>query len=609
MFKRLPLFAAVLLLGIGTTTAISEREISKLISGVERAQKKVSSTVDRLARLTSEIEFLESEALSLHEQLQSKADMANEAYNRTERIQLIRALQRDQRALALATTHIEHQQAHLSDAEERVAQRVSELNTAHERLAAAMGIEYKPMVIEQLLPPEPVVETPDPLPDVAEMETPLIDIPDADDPIDDAPPAPKPISTPEPAAAVQAAPPAEAGPKPIVWQVLEPTAPKPPATTPEPPKAATPDVATPEVEAPEVEEAEITTPEIEAPEVEEPEITTPEVEAPEIEAPQVEAPEITTPEVEAPEVATPEVEVPEVEVPEIEAPEVEVPELKPRPIKAIGFLPVNTFNSMNNVFDNAPPASTTNDLNEPPIDDAMATEDLSAVDDAPEVAVIDGDKPAEQLDDMTETIVVDIKPDMPVISAVEPQSKKKKPPKKFVYTFNPEAGANSGTKAGNGNTTQLDNFEHIHTWAIDKSGSRGEVQADNNRLILTYNVNRPPPKNKCIVSRQMREALSNHDAIILDVEQESAAPARIAMAIVTRNNKSYYESTTVTLKPGMNKALTFDLTNDTFKCEASDWLHTASVREVDRILKIMFLVYVKGEGRTAFSDLRSRPAE
>lgn len=59
----------------------------------------------------------------------------------------------------------------------------------------------------------------------------------------------------------------------------------------------------------------------------------------------------------------------------------------------------------------------------------------------------------------------------------------------------------------------------------------------------------------------------------------------------------------------MNKALTFDLTNDTFKCEASDWLHTASVREVDRILKIMFLVYVKGEGRTAFSDLRSRPAE
>ena len=60
---------------------------------------------------------------------------------------------------------------------------------------------------------------------------------------------------------------------------------------------------------------------------------------------------------------------------------------------------------MNNVFDNAPPASTTNDLNEPPIDDAMATEDLSAV----EVAVIDGDKPAEQLDDMTETIVVDIK--------------------------------------------------------------------------------------------------------------------------------------------------------------------------------------------------------
>ena len=262
MFKRLPLFAAVLLLSIGTTTAISEREISKLISGVERAQKKVSSTVDRLARLTSEIEFLESEALSLHEQLQSKADLANETYNRTERIQLIRALQRDQRALALANTHIEHQQEHLSDAEERVAQRVSEMNAAHERLAAAMGIEYKPMVIKQLLPPEPVAETADPLPDVDEIETPLVDIPDAEDPIDDTPPTPKPISTPEPAAAVQAPSPAEVGPKPIVWQVLEPTAPKPPTTTSEPPKAATPDVTTPEVEAPEVEEPEISTPEM-----------------------------------------------------------------------------------------------------------------------------------------------------------------------------------------------------------------------------------------------------------------------------------------------------------------------------------------------------------
>ena len=292
-----------------------------------------------------------------------------------------------------------------------------------------------------------------------------------------------------------------------------------------------------------------------------------------------------------------------------------LPQLKPKPVTAIGFLPVNSFESIENAVADGPPATAVDDLDEPPIDDAppidgvMAAEDIPAVDDAPELAVIDGDQPLGELDDMLETVVVDIKPDMPVMSAVTPQPKKKKPPKKFVYTFNPEAPANNGTRAESGNTTQLDDFAYIHTWAIDKSGSAGEVQADNNRLVLTYNVNLPAPKNKCIVSRQMHETLNDYEAIIIDVEQDSAAPARMAMAIVTRDNKSYYESTTVTLKSGMNKALTFDLANDDFKCEASDWLHTASVREVDRILKVMFLIYVRGEGRTTFSDLRSRPAE
>ncbi len=595
MFKRLPLFAAMLLLSIGTTMATSEREISKLVSEVERAQKKVSSTVDRMSRLTSEIEFLESKALDLHGQLESKAEMANEAYNRTERLQLIRALQRDQRALAKATTHIEHQQAHLTDAESRITQRLGEMNAAHKCLAAAMGIEYEPMVIKQLLPPEPVVETADPpsgddqleapltgVPEAADpiedtppaprpiaktadppsdddqLEAPLTGVPEAADPIEDAPPAPRPISIPEPAVTIEDAPPAPAERKPIVWQVLEPTAPKPLATVPKPPETAAPEAAAPEAAAPEAA-----------------------------------APEAAAPEAAAPEAAAP-------------------PQLKPKPIVAIGLLPVNSFESIENVVD---------DPDEPPIDDAPPidvvvaaedvpiVEDIPAGDDAPRVAVIDGDEPGDELDNMPKTVVVDTKPDAPVVSTIAPQPRKKRPPKKFVYTFNPEATAGGGTGGPDGKTLQLDNFAHIHTWAIDKSGSVGNVWVDNNRLILAYSVNLPAPKNKCIISRQMRETLSDHEAIIIDVEQESAAPARIAMAIVARDNKEYYESTTVTLKPGMNKSLTFDLTNDNFKCEASDWLHTASVREVDRILKVMFLVYVRGEGRTILSDLRSRPAQ
>ncbi|MDP7742773.1 MAG: hypothetical protein QGF67_15130 [Lentisphaeria bacterium] len=558
MFKRLPLFAAMLLLSIGTTMATSEREISKLVSEVERAQKKVSSTVDRMSRLTSEIEFLESKALDLHGQLESKAEMANEAYNRTERLQLIRALQRDQRALAKATTHIEHQQAHLTDAESRITQRLGEMNAAHKCLAAAMGIEYEPMVIKQLLPPEPVVETADPPSGDDQLEAPLTGVPEAADPIEDAPPAPRPISIPEPAVTIEDAPPAPAERKPIVWQVLEPTAPKPLATVPKPPETAAPEAAAPEAAAPEAA-----------------------------------APEAAAPEAAAPEAAAP-------------------PQLKPKPIVAIGLLPVNSFESIENVVD---------DPDEPPIDDAPPidvvvaaedvpiVEDIPAGDDAPRVAVIDGDEPGDELDNMPKTVVVDTKPDAPVVSTIAPQPRKKRPPKKFVYTFNPEATAGGGTGGPDGKTLQLDNFAHIHTWAIDKSGSVGNVWVDNNRLILAYTVNLPAPKNKCIISRQMRETLSDHEAIIIDVEQESAAPARIAMAIVARDNKEYYESTTVTLKPGMNKSLTFDLTNDNFKCEASDWLHTASVREVDRILKVMFLVYVRGEGRTILSDLRSRPAQ
>jgi hypothetical protein len=59
----------------------------------------------------------------------------------------------------------------------------------------------------------------------------------------------------------------------------------------------------------------------------------------------------------------------------------------------------------------------------------------------------------------------------------------------------------------------------------------------------------------------------------------------------------------------MNKNVEFDLTIDNFKSEKSGWLHTASLRDVTKITKFLFLIYAGGEGTTTFSDFRARPTQ
>ena len=113
--------------------------------------------------------------------------------------------------------------------------------------------------------------------------------------------------------------------------------------------------------------------------------------------------------------------------------------------------------------------------------------------------------------------------------------------------------------------------------------------------------------DKSVFERDFGEAekldLSEANAIMLDVNNQSTAIVRLAIALNTGGQEYlYHESPQVVLKPGVNRNVLFRLGKN-FKT-APKWKYNQPLQSADEVRKMTFLIYAIKPGRLIFDNLR-----
>jgi hypothetical protein len=605
MYKTLIL----LLVGIlpaTTTKADEDSQIAKLIAGVTSAQHQVAVSGDRIAQLKEEIAELDVSTIGFHEKILAAADSAQRAYNRKERLDLMRKIDRTHRYLEQNAKDIHRRQRYLAMAEARSATALIEMEMARSRLATSMGVDLEavPSTMIHIAPrtpapaphlqPEVTTEPPVPIRITPKQPRPAPAIINKQPKTAPAiPPTLKTTPVIQPTISSITATTIQAVPLTPTARIIEarPVTPVEPKIVQAQPVIVEPKIvqAQPVIIEPKIVQAQpvIIEPKIVQAQsiIVEPKIVQaqPVIVEPKIvqAQPVIVEPEIVQaqPVIVEPEIVQAQPVIVEPEIVQAQPVIVEPKAVAPATI-AVGklFFPI----------DPVQPQKIKNEEVEAP---AIADQPDA---DVPAVSLVE----AVSITDAVEVAVVRAQSVIPKTELSEPT-----PTQKYFSTYVPKVK----TK-GFDNLTSLDDFDNVKTWAIDPSGSKSKLKFKDNTMGVAYRISQPAPKDKAIIGRLMHKNLSTFDALVIDIEQKSASPARVAVAFRTRD-KLYYESTTFTLKPGMNKNVEFDLTIDNFKSGKSGWLHTASLRDVTKITKFLFLIYAGGEGTTTFSDFRARPTQ
>ncbi|MDI6783121.1 MAG: DUF5060 domain-containing protein, partial [bacterium] len=98
-------------------------------------------------------------------------------------------------------------------------------------------------------------------------------------------------------------------------------------------------------------------------------------------------------------------------------------------------------------------------------------------------------------------------------------------------------------------------------------------------------------KGKAAISRESGQDLSNLSAMLVDITNATNTNLEVAVAFQTGGSWEWFESKPLTLKPGLNKALRFDLTKSEFKCSVSEWQHTEPLGRKDQLKGMSLLIF------------------
>ncbi len=166
----------------------------------------------------------------------------------------------------------------------------------------------------------------------------------------------------------------------------------------------------------------------------------------------------------------------------------------------------------------------------------------------------------------------------------------------------PESRAPSQTHAVTGDI--LDGFLALGSWSVDLSlGSPAALKTDDNKAQISFNIKAAAPKDKCVIKAPVRMSMGRVADVSLDAENLATGPCRLAFAVEMYNG-DYYESKSVSLKPGMNPNIDFRLSDRTYKCAATGWRHEAKPSNLEAARSICLLVYTKGRGAVVFRNFR-----
>lgn len=111
-------------------------------------------------------------------------------------------------------------------------------------------------------------------------------------------------------------------------------------------------------------------------------------------------------------------------------------------------------------------------------------------------------------------------------------------------------------------------------------------------------------QGKNVIGRFMAGDLSDHRWVILSVESEMSAGARVALGISTGEKWNYYESAPRYIRPGENPLVTFDLQEETFKTAGTDWEYTTLPKELERTQALYLLFYPISGGTVRVGQIK-----
>jgi len=133
-------------------------------------------------------------------------------------------------------------------------------------------------------------------------------------------------------------------------------------------------------------------------------------------------------------------------------------------------------------------------------------------------------------------------------------------------------------------------------WQVEGWGNPATVQvtvSEGNKMLAIL-VPADGRQDKAAVSLGKRMDLTGKKKLVFSANVDGDKPVDMSVAFITDD---FYESRIVRLKPGWNIDVAIDLTGQKdFKCRATNWAFQSPLNNMNRVDKIVFLVY---NGRAA----------
>ncbi|MEW6356864.1 MAG: hypothetical protein AB1696_11085 [Planctomycetota bacterium] len=139
------------------------------------------------------------------------------------------------------------------------------------------------------------------------------------------------------------------------------------------------------------------------------------------------------------------------------------------------------------------------------------------------------------------------------------------------------------------------------TWADPAELQIVDINADK-MLIVRYQRG---AENKVAIGRGMKLDVSSRGMLVVDVENQTTQPVQLCLALVT---DQFYESQGQQLQPGMNKGISFSLSDASYKCAKDGWLnYNHQVGSLNSLGQVLFMIYPPGtvkDGAMLFDNVR-----
>jgi len=147
----------------------------------------------------------------------------------------------------------------------------------------------------------------------------------------------------------------------------------------------------------------------------------------------------------------------------------------------------------------------------------------------------------------------------------------------------------------------IDDFEKSgNLWRVENWANPAACKIDKGQLQVTPGAGK---HDKTALARWARLDMSDRTAWVLDVQNGTAKPLKIALAFWCGRPAKYAESAPVTVKPGLQKDVVLDLKAATFKTEASKWRHTVKLAGADAAYRVCILFY-NAKGTVGLDNIR-----